>query len=142
MWCLIQLSHQGIAELCHSQGKERVEAEPGHRAGLRTQNVLTGDGFGVPGASLDPSKQDPEAGAVPDHCPGARARAGPCLVSHLRGVAATRDPAGTVPRGVGRVTPRQDPSVVPSLQELPLLGTSGHICRGIPSTSVPSEVQK
>lgn len=62
-----------------------MEAEPGHRAGLRTQNVLTGDGFGVPGASLDPSKQDPEAGAVPDHCPGARARAGPCLVSHLRG---------------------------------------------------------
>lgn len=27
--------HQGVAELCHSQGKERVEAEPGHRAGLQ-----------------------------------------------------------------------------------------------------------
>lgn len=49
-WCLIQLGHQGIAELCHSEGKERVEGEPGALdmgLGCRTQNVLTGEGFGV-----------------------------------------------------------------------------------------------
>lgn len=53
-----------------------------------------------------------------------------------------QDPAGIVPGAVGRVTPRQDPPVVPLLQELPLLRTSGHSCRADPSTSIPREVQK
>lgn len=53
---------------------------------------------------------------------------------------------GTLPGlslgGVGRVTPRQDPPVVPLLRELLLLGTSGHICRANLGTSILSEVQK
>lgn len=135
--------HQGIAELLSFPGEGASAGRAwtqGWAAGPKISSLEMGLVF--QGDHLILKKQDPEAGAVPDHCPRARARAGPCSVSHLRGVAATRDPAGTVPRGVGRVTPRQDPSVVPSPQELPLLGTSGHICRANPSTSVPSEVQK
>lgn len=46
-------------------------------------------------------------------------------------------------QGVGSVTPRRDTlAVVPSLQELLLLGTSEHICRANPGTSLPGEVQK
>lgn len=62
-----------------------------------------------------------------------RARVGPCLVSHPRRGEATVGPSRDCPWECGRVTPRQ----VPLLQELPLLGTSGHICTANPSTSSP-----
>lgn len=64
-----------------------------------------------------------------------------CVTSQ-EGSGCPRTLQGLSLRGVGRVTPRQDPPVVPLLQELLLLGTSGHICSANPSTSIPSEVQK
>lgn len=95
--------------------------------GCRTPNVLTGGGFGV-------SEQDPEAGAVPVLEPGQDP-----AWCHISG---EQWPPGTLQglslgcgEGDTQVTPGQD-------QELPLLGTSGHICRANPSTSVLTEVQK
>lgn len=39
-WCLIQLSHQGIAELRHSEGKERAEGEPGPKMSLLEMGLV------------------------------------------------------------------------------------------------------